>query len=84
MLFFDRKLLNQSALLHTLAGAIIFSFLASAIYIINDIADLEADRNHPKKKLRPIASGKLPLPVAYLSLWHIGCHPRFLELVLFT
>ncbi|MEE8357203.1 MAG: UbiA family prenyltransferase, partial [Anaerolineales bacterium] len=63
-LIFDRKLLDQSALLHTLAGTIIFSFLASAVYIFNDIADLDADRNHPKKKLRPIASGKLPLPVA--------------------
>ncbi len=65
-LIFDRKLLDQSALLNTLAGAIIFSFLASAVYIFNDIADLEADRNHPKKKLRPIASGKLPLPVAWV------------------
>ncbi len=63
-LIFDRKLLDQSALLHTLTGAIIFSFLASSVYIFNDIADLEADRNHPKKKYRPIASGKLPLPVA--------------------
>lgn len=65
-LIFDRKLLNQSALLHTLTGAIIFSFLASAVYIFNDIADLDADRNHPKKKLRPIASGKLPLLVAWV------------------
>jgi 4-hydroxybenzoate polyprenyltransferase len=65
-LIFDRKLLDQSALLNTLTGAIIFSFLASAVYILNDIADLEADRNHPKKKLRPIASGKLPLPVAWV------------------
>jgi 4-hydroxybenzoate polyprenyltransferase len=65
-LIFDRKLLDQSALLNTLTGAIIFSFLASAVYIFNDIADLEADRNHPKKKLRPIASGKLPLPVAWV------------------
>ena len=65
-MIFDRKLLNQSALLHTLLGAIIFSFLASAVYIFNDIADLDADRNHPKKKLRPIASGKLSLRVAWV------------------
>ncbi len=65
-LIFDRKLLDQSALLHTLLGAIIFSFLASAVYIFNDIADRDADRNHPKKKLRPIASGKLPIPVAWV------------------
>jgi 4-hydroxybenzoate polyprenyltransferase len=66
-LIFDRKLLDQSAFLHTLAGAILFSLISSAVYIINDIADLEADQNHPKKKLRPIASGKLPIPVAWAA-----------------
>jgi 4-hydroxybenzoate polyprenyltransferase len=66
-LIFDRKLLDQSAFLHTLAGAVLFSLIASAVYIINDIADLEADQNHPNKKLRPIASGKLPLPTAWAA-----------------
>lgn len=66
-LVFDRKLLDQSALLHTLAGAILFSLIASAVYIFNDIADLEADQNHPKKKERPIASGKLPIPTAWAA-----------------
>jgi 4-hydroxybenzoate polyprenyltransferase len=59
-------LLDQSAFLHTLAGAILFSVVASAVYIINDIADLEADRNHPRKKLRPIASGQLSLEIAWI------------------
>jgi 4-hydroxybenzoate polyprenyltransferase len=63
-LVFDRKLLDLSAFLHTLAGAVLFSMLASGVYIFNDIADLEADRNHPEKKLRPIASGKLPKNLA--------------------
>ena len=66
-LVFDRKLLNQSAFLHTLAGAILFSLIASAVYIFNDIADLEADRNHPQKKQRPIASGELPLNIAWAA-----------------
>ena len=66
-LVFDRKLLDQSAFLHTLAGAILFSLIASAVYIINDIADLEADQNHPKKKQRPIASGKLPISAAWAA-----------------
>ncbi len=66
-LVFDRKLLDQSAFLHTLFGAILFSLIASAVYIFNDIADLEADQNHPKKKLRPIASGKLPIPTAWAA-----------------
>jgi 4-hydroxybenzoate polyprenyltransferase len=66
-LVFDRKLLNQSAFLNTLAGAILFSLIASAVYIFNDIADLEADRNHPRKKQRPIASGELPLNIAWAA-----------------
>ncbi len=66
-LIFDRKLLNQSAFLNTLAGAFLFSMVASAVYILNDIADLKADKNHPKKKQRPIASGKLPLPAAWTT-----------------
>jgi len=64
-LVFDRKLTHPSPLLHTIAGAAIFSLLASAIYIINDIADIEADRQHPKKRHRPITAGELPLPAAW-------------------
>ena len=41
-----------------------FSLGASSIYILNDLLDLEADRIHPEKRLRPIASGALPIPTA--------------------
>jgi 4-hydroxybenzoate polyprenyltransferase len=64
-LVFDRKLLNIDALIPTVIGAVLFSLLASGIYLLNDIADLEADRKHPRKKLRPIASGQLPLSAAW-------------------
>jgi decaprenyl-phosphate phosphoribosyltransferase len=41
-----------------------FSLVASGTYYWNDIKDVEQDRQHPKKKFRPIASGAIPLPVA--------------------
>jgi 4-hydroxybenzoate polyprenyltransferase len=66
-LVFDRKLDDLPAFTATLAGFILFCLLASTVYIINDLADLEADRQHPEKRKRPLASGKLPLSVARLT-----------------
>lgn len=43
---------------------IAFCLSASAVYFVNDLADIEADRAHPRKKSRPIASGAVPKPVA--------------------
>ena len=43
-----------------------FSATASAIYILNDLMDLEADRQHPRKRRRPLASGAMPLSLAYV------------------
>lgn len=65
-LVFDRQLTpsHWQAILTTIAGFFVFCLLSGVVYIINDIADLEADRQHPKKCKRPIASGRLPVPVA--------------------
>ncbi len=63
-LVFDRKLLNLDAFQATLTAFLLFCLLASSVYIINDIYDRESDRNHPVKKNRPIASGRLPIPLA--------------------
>jgi 4-hydroxybenzoate polyprenyltransferase len=48
----------------TVVGFFFFCLISSAVYLFNDIADMEADRNHPEKKFRPIASGALPVHVA--------------------
>jgi len=63
-LIFDRQLTHIDPLLHTLAGFLVFCLLSSVIYIINDIVDLQADRLHPRKRLRPLPSGALPIRVA--------------------
>ncbi len=53
---------------YAIAGFVAFSLLASAGYVFNDYLDREADRKHPKKKHRPIASGDLPLWAAWVLL----------------
>ncbi|NGX43817.1 MAG: Decaprenyl-phosphate phosphoribosyltransferase [Chlamydiae bacterium] len=50
--------------LRVVMAAIAFCLVSSCIYIINDIADCENDRKHPKKRARPLASGQVTLPVA--------------------
>jgi len=47
-----------------LAGFMLFSFVSGAVYILNDLVDLELDRQHPIKKNRPMASGNLPPAIA--------------------
>src|SRR5690349_25149960 len=63
-LIFDKQLFLIKPFIRTLEGFALFCLISSAVYLFNDIADVEADRNHPQKKFRPIASGKLPIPVA--------------------
>jgi 4-hydroxybenzoate polyprenyltransferase len=63
-LIFDKQLFIPESFWRTVAGFFLFCLISSAVYLFNDIADVEADRNHPEKKFRPIASGKLPINVA--------------------
>lgn len=63
-LIFSGKLFHQESLIITIWAIAIFSILTSSIYFINDIADINKDLLHPFKKFRPIAAGKLPVPLA--------------------
>src|SRR3972149_8846206 len=64
-LVFDKQLFIPESLLRTLGGFALFCLISSSVYIFNDLADIEADRQHPEKKNRPIPSGKLPVAVAW-------------------
>jgi 4-hydroxybenzoate polyprenyltransferase len=66
-LVFDKQLLNPDSFLRTLAGFALFCLISSSVYIFNDLADVEADRQHPDKKNRPIASGKLSVGAAWAA-----------------
>ena len=63
-LVFDEKLFTPSPLLKTIATFILFCLTSSAVYLINDLADIEKDRQHPTKRLRPLPSGQLTRSVA--------------------
>jgi 4-hydroxybenzoate polyprenyltransferase len=66
-LVFDKQLFHLLPFLHTLAGFALFCLASSVVYLVNDIADIEADRQHPVKKDRPLPSGKLPVRVAWIT-----------------
>src|SRR5207249_1760812 len=57
--------LHKEGLLLRVVGTFgVFCLLSSGVYLMNDVADREADRQHPRKRTRPVASGELPVPVA--------------------
>ena len=66
-LIFDKQLFQPEALLRTIYGFLLFCLISSAVYIFNDISDIEADRQHPEKKKRPLPSGKLPINIAWVT-----------------
>jgi 4-hydroxybenzoate polyprenyltransferase len=71
-LVFDGQLGNTPALLVTTLGFALFCLATSSIYLINDIRDLEEDRQHPTKRNRPLPSGRLPVGVAWAAAGAFG------------
>ncbi len=65
-LVFDLKLFDFSRLLTVIGAFICFCLASSAVYVINDLRDVESDRLHPKKRHRPIASGQISSQSAWL------------------
>lgn len=61
---FDEKLFIPELLGRVLLGFSLFCVLSSTVYLVNDLADIEKDRQHPRKRFRPLASGRLSPDVA--------------------
>jgi 4-hydroxybenzoate polyprenyltransferase len=60
----SKHLFEAGPLIRSLAAFALFCGLSGAVYLVNDVADIERDRLHPRKRLRPIASGALSIPGA--------------------
>jgi len=84
---FDRKLFIPAYLLRTLATFVAFCLISSTVYLINDLVDIDKDRQHPTKRNRPLPSGQLKpatavmaaviiplvvIPLAFMVDWVLG------------
>ena len=67
-IFFSSNLLKWDLFWPTLIVFMAFCLISSAIYCFNDLCDVEADRLHPKKRLRPIASGAVSIKSGYVMM----------------
>ncbi len=65
-LVFSRHLFETGRLTVALLGVLLFSLVASSVYIVNDVIDLASDRRHPVKRHRPIAAGDIPVSAALI------------------
>lgn len=66
-LVFDGQLFVLDSFLRVTLSFFLLCLVASTIYIVNDLADIELDRQHPRKRNRPLPSGQLPIRVAQIA-----------------
>jgi len=66
-LLFDRKLFDPASVAAVLGAFVLLCLMSSAVYLMNDLADIESDRQHPVKKNRPLPSGQLDPRVAMVA-----------------
>jgi len=67
-LIFSKNLFHFDSFEKVFLGFIVFSLVSSIVYIFNDIIDIEQDRKHPKKKLRPLANGSISVKKAIITI----------------
>jgi 4-hydroxybenzoate polyprenyltransferase len=63
-LLFGQRLFDLPSVLYASAAFCVFCALSGVVYLLNDVADRDADHRHPIKRYRPIASGAVPVPTA--------------------
>ncbi len=66
-LVFDKKMFGPIWVARAGAAFVLFCLVASGVYLVNDLLDVERDRQHPAKKQRPLASGRLPASLAAMA-----------------
>ncbi|MBF6592751.1 MAG: decaprenyl-phosphate phosphoribosyltransferase, partial [Ktedonobacterales bacterium] len=69
---FARDLLSGHLLARAILTFIAFCLVSSCVYLINDAIDVESDRRHPEKRLRPLAAGQITLPQALVEMVALG------------
>lgn len=65
--FAGSRIFERDVLVAAAIAFAAFCLVSSAVYLVNDAVDVEADRQHPTKRNRPVAAGLVPVPVAYGS-----------------
>jgi 4-hydroxybenzoate polyprenyltransferase len=78
----SKHLFEQGPLLRSLLAFALFCGLSGTVYLLNDVADVERDRRHPLKRLRPVASGSLSLRAALAMAATLGTACLALSFVL--
>jgi 4-hydroxybenzoate polyprenyltransferase len=71
-LLFGKRLFDAAAVLDAMSAFAVFCVLSGAVYLVNDIADRDSDRQHPLKARRAVASGALPVTVAAAAAILLG------------
>jgi 4-hydroxybenzoate polyprenyltransferase len=71
-LLFSGRLIVLDSVIRSIEAFVIFCLLSGVVYLINDVADREADRQHPLKRSRPIASGQVPIGAALSTAAVLG------------
>ena len=66
-IIFDGQLFDLQPFLRVFTAFVLLCMVSGAVYIINDVVDIESDRQHPRKKNRPLASGQLPVRIAMFA-----------------